>query len=119
MTKKEIKIFRELGIDTIMKHLNDSSTIDSGIWYYNSNTKTIDLCSEENLDSLEFIMPFKQDLVSYHEIISRMEDDFNVTFETHRPGVSRRVREAGYHDCVYDYTDMLIRERLNEMLEIG
>lgn len=45
-------------------------------------------------------------------------NDFSVYFDAPRPNFYQCVCKAGYHNYLYNYTDILIRKRLNKIHEI-
>ena len=56
--------------------------------------------------------PYKDELVSFREVVEELELQTGEDFETHRKGVARRVREAGY--STYGIEDDLIKRRWDE-----
>lgn len=85
---------------------------------YDKDSKEVIVLSEDEYDDVRktntnvILFPYKDELVSFREVVEELESQTGEDFETHRKGVARRIREAGY--STYDIEDDLIQKRWDE-----
>lgn len=85
---------------------------------YDKDSKEVIVLSDAEYEDVQktntniIPFPYKDELVSFKEVVEELELQTGEDFETHRKGVARRVREAGY--STYGIEDDLIKKAWDE-----
>ena len=107
-----------LKVDGVMEHLNDDTlSSETGVWYYDPETDSFELCEEEQMDEVGgIVMPFEQVLVRFSEVVETLEDETGEDFERYRRGVWHRIFESGYVEEFNSVRERLLRHRVEDWL---
>ena len=87
---------------------------------YDKDSKEVIVLSDAEYEDVQktntniIPFPYKDELVSFREVVEELESQTGEDFETYRKGVARRIREAGY--STYDIEDDLIQKRWDEWI---
>ena len=85
---------------------------------YDKNTHEIIVLTEDEYEASNhdiICFPYKEDLVSYKEVVGELERATGEIFDLNRKGVAKRVREAGF--TTQDIEDALLKKAWNAWLE--
>ena len=107
-----------LTVERVMEHLNDDTlSSEAGVWYYDPQNDSFELCEEEQVDEVGgIVMPFKQVLVRFSEVVEALEDETGENFERYRRGVWHRIFESGYVEEFNSVQERLLRHRVEAWL---
>ena len=116
--KTNVENKKLLTVERVMEHLNDDTlSSETGVWYYDPETDSFELCEEEQMDEVDgIVMPFEQVLVRFSEVVETLEDETGEDFERYRRGVWHRIFESG---CVEEFNSVeerLLRHRVEDWL---
>lgn len=103
-----------LTVERVMEHLNEYELIDVAVWQYDPTSDSFEICEGciYSDDIARIVMPFKEDLVKFSEVVVALENDTQQDFERYRKGVWHRIVDAGYTEMFYTLQDTLLKERV-------
>lgn len=102
-----------------MDHLNDEKVrgLGVGLWYYDPDTDSFELCEEEQMDEVDgIVMPFREDLVSFSDVFEALEEEPDEDFELYGSYESHRIISRKYGGLFFAVKRCLLEEKVEEWL---
>ena len=116
--KTNVENKKLLTVERVMEHLNDDILSDAGVWYYDPKNDSFEFCEEEQVDEVGgIVMPFKENLVRFSEVVEALEDETEEDFERYRGGVWHRIFESGYVEEFNSLQERLLSQRVEDWLD--